>query len=346
MGSPDNRYKSKHHGRQKKATPKAAAAAAAAAAKQATANKAAENLQKKTQSNDEYDTDINIAPCRICMSMVTKEDNNPMLCDSCQNWCHIECTDLDIEACNFLKEAAEKHTGIKWFCSKCVLDPIPSPDFFDEVTAKQDDKIDKLSKMFEHMQMKMDSVLTQIGTDRVERENKMGVHVQEVLSDHREIDEKKCNMMVFNFPESDKDIEKLKELLAYVNKDVNIDNLSSTNVSRLGKPPSNEGKPRPMKIVFENADTKWQFIKRASSLKNSEQFKKVGLSLDKTTKERQEDMALRAKLQEEKNKRPDDDLVIFRKEIVRRVDIENIKRQQRQQASVGPTNGDPATPGH
>ena len=81
-------------------------------------------------------------------------------------------------------------------------------------------------------------------------------------------------------------------------------------------------------------------------LKNSEQFKKVGLSLDKTTKERQEDMALRAKLQVEKNKRPDDDLVIFRKEIVRRVDIENIKRQQRQQASVGPTNGDPATPGH
>ena len=49
--------------------------------------------------------------------------------------------------------------------------------------------------MFEMMQKKMDSVLSQIGTNRVETENKMGVHVQEVLNDHREIDEKKCNMM-------------------------------------------------------------------------------------------------------------------------------------------------------
>ena len=79
-----------------------------------------------------------------------------MMCDSCQNWYHIECTDLDIEACNFLKEAAEKHRGIKWFCSKCVLDPIPSAEFFDEVTAKQDDKIDNMKKIFEQMQMKMD----------------------------------------------------------------------------------------------------------------------------------------------------------------------------------------------
>ena len=55
-----------------------------------------------------------------------------------------------------------------------------------------------------------------------------------------------------------------------------------------------------LKIVFNDAETKWQFIKKASSLRNSEEFKKVGLSLDKTTKERQEDMALRAKLLEEK----------------------------------------------
>ena len=348
MGSPNNRYMSKKHGRDKKATPKAAAAAAAA--KQASENKAAKEQKKVAQTNYVSDTDHdNIAPCGICVNMITKDDNNPILCDSCQNWCHIECTDLDIEAYSFLQQASKKHTGIKWFCSKCVLDPITSPDRYDrhdEHTAIQDGKIDKLGEMFELMQKKMDSVLSQIGTNRVESENKMGVHVQEVLNDHREIDEKKCNMMVFNLPESTNDLEKLKALLTYVNKDVNIESLNSTNVSRLGKPPSNEGRPRPLKIVFNDAETKWQFIKKASSLRNSEEFKKVGLSLDKTTKERQEDMALRAKLLEEKKKRPDDDLVIFRKEIVKRVDIDNIKKQQRLQASAGLTNGDPTAPGH
>ena len=103
MGSPDNRYMSKKHGRDKKATPKAAAAAAAV--KQASENKAAKEQKKVAQTNDVSDTDNSIAPCGICVNMITKDDNNPILCDSCQNWCHIECTDLDIEAYSFLQQA-------------------------------------------------------------------------------------------------------------------------------------------------------------------------------------------------------------------------------------------------
>jgi hypothetical protein len=43
----------------------------------------------------------------------------------------------------------------------------------------------------------------------------------------------------------------------------------------------------------------------------------VGLSFDKTTKERLENEKLRAELVEERIKRPEDDLIIFRKQIIK-----------------------------
>ena len=55
-------------------------------------------------------------------------------------------------------------------------------------------------------------------------------------------------------------------------------------------------RPRPIKLVFNDPDTRWKFIKKASRLGSSDEFKRVGLSFDKTTKERREDLALRAKL--------------------------------------------------
>ena len=112
-------------------------------------------------------------------------------------------------------------------------------------------------------------------------------------------------------------------MLNYVNSEVNTDELSKANVVRIGrrKPMSeNSNKIRPIKLVFTEPDTKWKLIKKASKLRDSSDFKGVGLNFDKTTKERREDEALRSKLNEEKNKRPEDDLIIFRKNIIKRAD--------------------------
>jgi len=187
--------------------------------------------------------------------------------------------------------------------------------------------------------------LSKLGDEKkVEVDTQIGVHVSEILTDHREIDEKKCNLVVFNFPGGNKEIEKLKEILTYVNKDVDTSYLNQNNCTRLGK------KPRPLKVVrvFQDADAKWNFIKRASSLSGSGSFKKVGLALDKSTKERQEDMALRDLLKAEKVKRPDDDLVIFRRCIEKR-DIDSIKRREKQPSGIGISTiagGEPIAPAH
>ena len=122
------------------------------------------------------------------------------------------------------------------------------------------------------MQSKMDSVLNKIGDDRKELgniEKNISVSVTEVLSDQREIDEKKKNLMVFNLSESldpKSDLIKVKEVLTHVNPEADIEQLNCDNVTRLGSKKSTDGensKPRPVKIVFKDSDTKWQFIKNA-----------------------------------------------------------------------------------
>ena len=125
---------------------------------------------------------------------------------------------------------------------------------------------------------------------------------------------------------------KVKELLTFVNPDIDTDSLSCENVTRMGfkKPANDDHKPRPIKIVFDDPDTKWQFIKNAKKLSGSESFKKVGLSLDKTTKERQEDEKLRKELEAERKIRPTEDLIIFRKRIIPRANRQAEARKLRQ----------------
>ena len=344
---PKNRYRSERHGRTRKPTPKAAAAAEDTAK----SKKGAKVSDKPTLNISKVNDDENDIPCNLCASMDTKDHNNPIRCDSCEKWYHIECTDLNIEAFNFLEKSVSLHPGIKWFCCKCIEGAEVSSTRLDDHATRQDAKIDKLGSMFEDMQKRMDTILSKLGDEKkIEVDTQIGVHVSEILTNHREIDEKKCNLMVFNFPEGNKEIDKLKEMLAYVNKDVDTSYLNQTNCTRLGKRSTDpDPEPRPLKVVFQDAEAKWKFIKCASRLSGSESFKKVGLSLDKTTKERQDDMALRELLKAEKVKRPDDDLVIFRRCIEKRADIDSIKRREKQPSGIGistTAGGVPIAPAH
>ena len=141
--------------------------------------------------------------------------------------------------------------------------------------------------------------------------------------------------MVFNLSESldpKSDLIKVKEVLTHVNPEADIEQLNCDNVTRLGSKKSTEGensKPRPVKIVFKDSDTKWQFIKNAKKLGESELFRKVGLSLDKTTKEREEDDLLRKELADKRKDEPEGDWIIFRKKIIKRANRQTIAKEMR-----------------
>ena len=285
-------------------------------------------------------TEVN---CGVCIKPIKEdEDGKFMACNHCGEWFHLGCTTLDAKTFDFLHTINDKHSkclSIKWFCKKCPHDEV-APGADDDVvrSALQDKKIDKLSSMVLDMQKKMDSVLSQVGTEQ-KVEEKIGVQLSEALNDQRELDEKKYNLMIFNLPEGkdkEEDLERTKGLLNYVNSEEVVDYLTTTSISRLGRFSEGNPRPRPIKLVFNDPDTRWKFIKKASRLGSSDEFKRVGLSFDKTTKERREDLALRAKLKEEREARPGDDLVIFRNKIVKRVDIPDIKKASRDQAIADP----------
>ena len=187
------------------------------------AKKAAEPspVLKLAENSSSSDSDV---PCGVCNSMVTEKHKNPIMCEICDKWHHLECTDLDKKAYDFLEIAATKYPGIKWYCSSCSAEPLN-----DERSMRQDARIDKLGSMVEAMQSKMESVLTLLESEKVEQT--LEITVSEALTEQREIDEKKCNLMIFNLPESkdkEEDLSKVKEVLHYVNSEEVVDYLSTT----------------------------------------------------------------------------------------------------------------------
>ena len=288
--------------------------------------------------------------CGSCAKQINEEEEGKYLaCDHCHAWYHLECSSLDNKAFDFIDGAATKYKSlcIRWFCEKCPQEATPGSPVAGVVDKQrsvlQDAKIDKLSQMFAVMQTQLDSVLSKIGDEKKEQSVALGQPVSEVLQDHRETDEKMNNLMVFNLAEAkdeESEVAQVKALLSYVNSELGTDTVSKKNIVRLGqKKTTGDQKPRPLKIVFEDSNTKWQYIKHAKKLSDSDKFKRVGLSFDKTTKERLEDEKLRADLAAERIKRPDDDLIIFRKQIIKRADKQEVARAMRNVSDNAVTGG-------
>ena len=219
-------------------------------------------------------------PCNGCKAVITESEcDKTIKCDQCQKWYHLKCSSLNSRALTFLKAADDLYPGIKWFCNYCLDTTFTSTKTSDDRYAQQDAKIDRLVELYSNMQEKMETVLDKLGNDKIEKQISVGV--TEGLTDQQEVNEKKNNMMVFNLSEStgnDKslDLTKVKELLTFVNPDIDTDSLSCENVTRMGfkKPANDDHKPRPIKIVFDDPDTKWQFIFQKSRLVPGQNYKR------------------------------------------------------------------------
>ena len=68
-------------------------------------------------------------------------------------------------------------------------------------------------------------------------------------------------------------------------------------------------------------------------------LRKWACLFDKTTKERLEDDKLRSELANERKKRPEDDLIIFRKQIIKRADKAKVARAMRSMSDLTAEGG-------
>lgn len=120
-----------------------------------------------------------------------------------------------------------------------------------------------------------------------------------VIDEYADRDRRKCNLIVFNTPESidtggGTDTENFVTLCkSALNYDV-----KPTKVLRLGK----KGvKPRPLLVALESEEIKKHILMHARHLRTSEQYKGIFISSDMTKSEREQHKVLRAELQQRKS---------------------------------------------
>ena len=219
--------------------------------------------------------DTSPQPCKKCKKDVGQE-SKAIKCDRCTAWVHLGCSDLSKTEYDFLEKSPS--TGFKWFCHQCDEDTCRSSgkgfDQNDKI-AEQSAKIDTMNTIILNLQKQVGSILDILKNNDEKIESKIKTHVEEIVDDQKEKEEKKNNLIIFNVPESGEgegpnseqgrelDLINVKKVLSFVDPDVKLENISKTSISRLGQnKKTKSGKPRPIRIVFQNPEPKVNLIKK------------------------------------------------------------------------------------
>ena len=269
-------------------------------------------------------------PCKMCDKLI--EAGKSIRCDKCVCWLHMECSNLSKTDFAFLDKPSLP-SSIKWSCPRCESNtdkPDENPDKFDRLAnlllsvTKQNTEI--------LTQMKNDRKLEEVKERKIEKSIKIGV--SEVLEDRRHKEDRRNNLIFFNMQEGTdndegkkSDIENVKKVISFVCPDINTDTLSTQNMFRLGtrkdNTPNGPSRPRPIKITFGDPKPRDFLLKNARKLKDS-LHKHVGISADKTKKEREEELETRKEFTVRKLQ--GEDIVLYRNVIYNRSEAPWLKR--------------------
>ena len=280
--------------------------------------------------------------CKGCNKNVPSNSES-LECDHCSEWWHRDCGNVSKEDFIYLKE--NPLTSVKWFCKNCKS-AVTIKNTSDGHGAQCDSKIDNITKIIQTMQDQMSTmqqqmalVLDLVKKDKDEKpvdlekviqviEDKVDAKLDEKLDDRREKEEKRNNMIMFNIGEAQSsdvegkevkdDIETVREVLSIVHPDASKLDLTEITVTRCGT--KKQDKTRPIKVKLMDNSSKGIIFKNSWKLKETEKFKKVGITNDKTEKELLKDRTLRAKMMDKRKETGEDDWIIYKDEIIKRSD--------------------------
>ena len=294
-------------------------------------------------------------------------------CDLCEAKFHTKCVGISVKDYRVIDKFPTEN--LKWYCDNCLStnnsaellsgandatstsgsnndntqETIKVLASFVANNTKQLESLNKLVAGLVEQNAKVHEQYGQIlqKLDNPCSEKTIQHHVEEVIVNQREKEEKKNNIILYGVVEGNKETEeenqaetltKTKEILKYVNPEVNTSELNTERVKRIGqkKPDS---KPRPVKVILDSTEDKFKLLRSARKLKDSECFKKIGLSFDKTKKEQQEYRRLKLE-RDEKNSATDSgkDFVIFRGRVQLQSEVTKIIKKEREGKGSGPSN--------
>ena len=124
-----------------------------------------------------------------CHSASNKACKKWVCCDRCSSWHHSTCAKLDSNDFDTLQRV--KSQNIKWFCQNCN-------DGKDDT----DTKMNTLMKIVETLQSQNQMILKILQNQEGSLKTEVKNQVEEYNNEERERDSRKCNLLLFNVPET------------------------------------------------------------------------------------------------------------------------------------------------
>ena len=277
---------------------------------------------------------------------ITSPDEYSISCDSCNQWIHRGCTDLTATEFKVLQKG---NAAILFKCEDCLktngkenkaLSSIESKltemmnmmgDMKNQILKEVEDKIDYKLKETQQ-QEKMESAI------RIELNQRLDVTTEDE-KERKEIEEKSNNIILHNVEEQEleNDNHKIEEIIKILDPQGSLaPNTGNLTIKRLGKKKSPEKgitlRPRPVQIVLPNPNSKNGILKNSRNLRDSK-YQQISVRPDLTRKQQEIDYKLRQQLRQRKDKK--EDVIIYKGEIIQRVDHPNYKPSQ---IETPPTN--------
>ena len=273
-------------------------------------------------------------PCRICREEVPKADG--LQCNRCKGWVHgaKSCSELSKAQFKFMFQQSDI-PAIQYICLSCRKDESDKVDPRDVVVrdavAQNAAKLEVVGHYVDLLQQQSRTIMDYMKTSS-KTDSSIRLHVTEAISDQKDREDRKNNIILYNIPECDakatagvveaETIQNVKNVFNYVEPGVDTTGLNGKNVIRLGKPrtPSEEypnPRPRPIKVILRNPQEVSLLRNNARKLKDNNGLNHVGISADKTWKEREEEREVRQEYNKRKHEDKEDVIIYNNKVILR-----------------------------
>lgn len=229
--------------------------------------------------------------CANCASAIAEKRS--IACDSCKRNIHISCTGLQADD----RLTRTRARCIKIVCNACSDNIEQLADLkagFAEMKTSLMNKIEALEKKFSEVSTNVTSILSQTADRKVK---------EDIIQETIERISRSCNVVMRGIPEHHGSLEERKqhdsarvdEVLAAIDSSA-----KPIAVVRLGKTPTvggGDSRPRPLKVVLPSRPSAVAILRNKNKLLDTQAYRNVTLSDDRTPAQIKFLDELRAELQ-------------------------------------------------
>lgn len=258
--------------------------------------------------------------CIYCDQTCEEDDEDGAIeCFVCKQWAHRKCSKISKAMLDELGDS--RQANLQWVCQPCLDDKKTVQD-------RTDTRLDKLMELLplvKTISSRLETLEKQLSEENLEEKIREIVdkQIDDRLEEQMEIEKRKKNLIFVNVKESVRteieerqrdDLGKVREILGEVMK---IEEADISNPVRLGKVGGN--KPRYLRVTVVSEEKKWRILKKTKELNKNkdekERKKWIYINPDYTTKQREENKALREEMRRRKEG-GEKDLIIRKGKIV------------------------------